>query len=312
MDNPLCSVLIPSYNVERYVAAAIESALAQTYRPIEIVVVDDGSTDSTGDVVRSYLQHPEIRYVHQQNRGLAGARNRAIDESHGELIGLLDADDIWMPGKVEACAEYLGAHPDVGWVTTDCYLMRDFECTEDRYYGTIVPKDFPVGVEQQLQGIATRNFVSVSTVIRRELFDRFGRFDEGLRRSEDYDLWIRFLLGGSSVGRVAEPLGFYRLRADSLSADRAPQWQSHLTVLERHIPALWARGARAPARECYDIARRLANSGRRARAARFAYMAARAPDLGLRARTRFAAGAARAVVAPRSGHTVAAPGTGSG
>jgi len=297
-DRPLCSLVIPAYNVERYVADAIESGLAQTYRPLELVVIDDGSTDGTADVIRTYLDRPEVVYVRQDNRGLAGARNRGIDEARGELIGLLDADDVWMPEKVETCVDYLSAHPDVGWVTTDCYLMHDDVRSNDRYYGSFVPDEFPVGRSEQIACIAVRNFMSVAVIIRRDLFDRFGRFDEGLRSSEDYDLWIRFLLGGSSVARIPQPLGFYRLRDDSLSADPAPQWQSHLTVLERHLPALWSAGGRAHGRECYDIARRLAGAGQRRKALRFAYMAGRAPDVGPLARARFVAAALREIMLP--------------
>jgi glycosyltransferase involved in cell wall biosynthesis len=307
-DRPLVSLVVPSYNVERYVADSIESALAQTYRPLEIVVIDDGSTDGTADVVRRYLDRPEVVYVHQQNRGLAGARNRGVDEAHGEFIGLLDADDLWLPDKVETCIDYLTAHPQIGWVTTDCFLMRDEQRTEDRYYGAFVPDEFPEP-RDQIATIALRNFMSVAVIIRRELFERFGRFDEGLRSSEDYDLWIRFLLGGTSVGRIARPLGYYRLRDDSLSADPLPQWQSHLTVLERHLPALWAQGGRAHARECFDIARRLAYNGERGKALRFAYMAVRAPDAGPATRLRFAAAALREIIRPsRASAGAPAPG----
>jgi glycosyltransferase involved in cell wall biosynthesis len=294
MDNgPLCSLVVPAYNVERYVADAIESALAQTYRPLEIVVVDDGSTDGTAGVIRRFADHPELVPVRQENRGLAGARNRGIAEAHGAFIGLLDADDVWMPEKVERGITLLAEEPDVGWVTTDCYLMHDTVRTTDRYYGTFVEDFFPVGREAQMKAIAAGNFMSVACIIRRDLIDRFGNFDETLRSSEDYDMWVRFLLGGSSVARIAEPLGWYRLRDDSLSADPAPQWETHLTVLERYAAKLWQRGARIPARECHDIARRLARAGHRREALRFAYMAARAADAPLSTRARYAGAALR-------------------
>jgi glycosyltransferase involved in cell wall biosynthesis len=298
-DRPLVSLVVPAYNVERYVGEALESALAQTYRPLEIVVVDDGSTDSTAAVVRRYGDHPELVYVRQDNRGLSGARNRGVELARGEMIGLLDADDVWMPEKVERCVSLLTEHPDVGWVTTDCYLLRETQRTTERYYGVFVEDSFPVGRSAQLAAIATRNYMSVACIIRRDLFDRFGWFDTSLRSSEDYDLWIRFLLGGSSVARIEEPLGWYRLRGDSLSADPGPQWETHLTVLERYIPELWHRGAKAPARECYDIARRLGRSGRRREVLRYAYMALRAPDLSLADRAKFSFGSARQVMQPR-------------
>lgn len=298
-DLPLVSLVVPSYNVERYVADAIESALAQTYRPLEIVVIDDGSTDGTAAVVEGYRDREEVRYIYQENRGLAGARNRGIAEANGAFIGLLDADDLWMPEKVATVVDYLAQHPEIGWATTDCYLMQDTEKTTDRYYGTFEPELFPTTAAEQLETIARRNFMSVAVTIRRELLDRFGGFDEGLRSSEDYDLWIRFMLGGVMVGRVPEPLGWYRLRADSLSADPAPQWDSHLTVLERHLPALVARGASPPARECYDIARRCAQRGDRSGAFRFLKLAARSSEATLPTRMRYLASGGRAIVGSR-------------
>jgi glycosyltransferase involved in cell wall biosynthesis len=307
-ERPLCSLVMPSYNVERYIADALDSALAQTYRPLEIVVIDDGSTDGTADVVAGYREHPEVVYVRQENRGLAGARNRGVAESHGKYVGLLDADDIWMPTKVEKCVALLEAQPDVGWVTTDCFLMQDEQKTQDHYYGTFEPKEFPTGAAQ-LPTLATRNFMSVACVIRRSLFDRFGTYDEGLRSSEDYDLWIRFMLGGTAVARIDEPLGWYRLRADSLSADPAPQWETHLTVLERHAHALWTRGARIPARECYDIARRAARRGDRVQALRFASMAARATDVDRTTRAKYALSALRDAVTPVRGARANGPAT---
>jgi glycosyltransferase involved in cell wall biosynthesis len=297
---PLCTLVVPCYNVERYVADALDAALAQTYRPLEVVVVNDGSTDGTRCVIEPYLVHSEIVYVEQENRGLAGARNRGIREARGEFIGLLDADDLWMPGKVERGVNFLSEHPDVGWVTTDCYLMDEDVRTTDRYYGTFVPDVFPTRPEEQLAYIAQRNFMSVAVLIRRALFDEFGLFDETLRRSEDYDLWMRFLLGGSSVGRIAEPLGWYRLRDDSLSADALPQWETHLTVLERYLPELWRRGVHAPARECHDIVRRLAREGKRREALRFAYLGARARDASIVERIRFSAVAGRDILRGRS------------
>ncbi len=270
----LCSIVIPAYNAAAFLAEAIESALAQTYRPLEVVVVDDGSTDDTAAIASRYLDHREVVLVRQENRGLAGARNRGVAESHGEVIGLLDADDIWMPEKCATAMNYLRQNADVGWVTTDCYLMYDDTRTDKRYFGDQIADAFPEADNaEQLRWIAQANFMSVACLIRRDLFEAFGDFDVRRRRAEDYDLWIRFMLGGALVGRISEPLGWYRLREDSLSADLAKQWQAHLDVLELHGLALHAAGGRLLARECYDIARRLAASGRRALAIRFAAMA---------------------------------------
>jgi glycosyltransferase involved in cell wall biosynthesis len=273
---PLCSILIPAYNVDRYIAEAVESALSQTYRPIEVVIVNDGSTDGTHDAIVPYLDAPEVVYVDQANRGLAGARNSGFAASHGSLVALLDGDDTWMPERLDRCVRELRENPSLGWVTSDTYLIENGVRTQRKYRNyseSTVPPD------RQLDEIARRNFMFVGGVIRRELFERYGTFDESLRQAEDYDLWIRFMLGGERVGLIEEPLGWYRMRDDSLSANSRAQWEAHLDVLERHLPALSALGAYGESRECTALARRLSRRGDRRGAARFARMAIRAaPD----------------------------------
>ena len=240
-DAPLVSVLIPAYNVECYVAAALDSALAQTYDNVEIVVVNDGSTDHTADVIAPYRDR--IVYVEQANRGLAGARNSAIRAASGSVFALLDADDLWMPERLSRIIPILTARPEIGLVTSDAYIIEETVTTDKRCYGDRRRYPFPADEDEQLNEIARRNFLFISVVFRRELVERCGNFDESMRRAEDYELWTRFLLSGSRAAFVPDPLGYYRLRADSLSASK-DQWGAHLSVLERHLPALWAHGAR--------------------------------------------------------------------
>jgi glycosyltransferase involved in cell wall biosynthesis len=292
-DPRCCSVIIPAYNVAEYLAAAIESALVQTYRPLEIVVVDDGATDATAEIAQRYADEPGVVLIHQANRGLAGARNRGVAESHGGFVALLDGDDVWKPQRVARCIAELDAHPELGWVTTDWYLLEGDAPTERRWYDDVLHMDFPAASEQ-LRAIALGNFCAIGSVVRRELFTRHGVFDERLRRAEDYELWIRFLLGGERAGFVDEPLGWYRLRPDSLSADNKKQWEAHLNVLERHAPTLAARGAPARSVDVYAIARRCAERGDRAGAARFAWLGARAPGTTMRRRAAMVAAAVRA------------------
>src|SRR5512143_3730544 len=110
-SEPLVSVVMPVYNGARYLRQALESALAQTYRPLEIVVVDDGSTDETPAILAEF--GTRIRALRQPNSGSAAARNAALDAARGELIAFLDADDLWLPQKLAVQVEYLREHPDV-------------------------------------------------------------------------------------------------------------------------------------------------------------------------------------------------------
>jgi glycosyltransferase involved in cell wall biosynthesis len=294
-EAPLVSVIIPAYNVECYVAAAIDSALAQTYPNVEVVVVDDGSTDRTAEVVAGYGDR--VVTVTQENRGLAGARNAGIRAAAGSVLALLDADDLWLPERLERCVPLLTARPEIGMVTSDAYVIEETVKTTKRCYGDRRRYPFPAHEDEQLDIIAKRNFLFISVVFRRSLVDRCGGFDESMRRAEDYELWTRFLLSGSRAAFVPEPLGYYRVRADSLSASKE-QWGAHLSVLERHLPELWRRGAHARARDAYEIGERLVARGERRAAITFFRHAVTGDDIDYATRARFAASALRTLALP--------------
>lgn len=281
---PTCSVLIPAYNVENYVAEAIESALSQTYPAVEVVVVNDGSTDSTAEVIGRYRDR--IVYVDQGNKGLAGARNAALSVASGSLIGLLDADDAWLPHRAARCAGLLVDRPKVGFVTTDAWLLEDDKPTSRRFYGDLIANDFPE--HNQLARMMRSNMFFVSVVARRELYDRHGGFDESVRRSgaEDYDLWLRFLAGGETAACIREPLAYYRLRGNSLSADKPAQADAHRDVLEKHLPWLAPLAGSGFAYAAWELALRCADRGDARAASRFFLLAAHDSDLSPIARAR--------------------------
>ena len=293
MDSrPLVSVIVPAYNVAPYVEAAIESALAQTYPNIEIVVVNDGSTDDTAAAIAPY--ESQIVLVTQENRGLAGARNAGLRAASGSFFALLDADDIWLPDRMERLMEPFDDDAQVEIVTSDSYLMEDFTPTEKRSYPDRRRRPFPASEDDQISEIARLNFLFIGVLFRRELIERCGTFAEGTRRgasyegnaeagrgpsiegAEDYELWTRFLLSGARVGFVDEPLGYYRVRSGSLSDAKKDQGRAHLAVLERHLPELWRQGARGYTRDVFAIASSLAARGQRQTAATFFWHALRA------------------------------------
>lgn len=232
---PTVSVLIPAYNAEQYLAQAVDSALKQTYGDSEIIVVNDGSTDRTGEIAMAYGS--EIVYVEHENRGLGRARNSALEASSGEFISLLDSDDYWPPDRLEKMVAFLRSNPEVGWATSDAFLVRGDRPTSETFYGRA--PDWGFRHSDQQYWITQHNFVQIHTVIRRELFERHGRFDDdgSLRAVEDWDLWIRFLFAGERVGLVAEPLAFYRLRPGSLSIDPRSILSSEIAVLNKALQA---------------------------------------------------------------------------
>jgi glycosyltransferase involved in cell wall biosynthesis len=282
-------VLIPAYNVVDYVAEAIESVLVQTYPAVETIVVNDGSTDGTAGVIRAYREH--IVYIEQENRGLAAARNAALAVASGGFIGLLDADDIWLPERLERCVAKLDDRPEIGFVTTDAWLLEDGTRTGKRFY------DLPTNefAEQvRLARMIRSNVVFPSVVARRELYDRHGKFDESLRRSEDYDLWLRFLAGGEIGACIAEPLAYYRLRSDSLSANGAAQARAHRSVLRKQLHQIAPLIGTGFGPSAWEVARECVRQEDRRAASRFFLLAARDPGLSAWSRAR---GLARAALA---------------
>lgn len=290
-----CSVLIPAYNVEAYVAQSIESALAQTHPDTEVIVVNDGSTDGTAEAIAPYRDR--IVYVEQENRGLAAARNRALEEVTGEYVALLDADDMYLPHRLERMLGFLEGHPEFGFATSDAFVIYGDEASTDTYYRRL-PRRRRFRGSDQPYWIVQYNFVYIMAVVRRALFERHGTFDEGLGTCEDWDLWMRFITSGERVGLVDEPLGYYRIRGGSLSYDRARVYADVLTILER----CRARPEPTPgAAGRIDLLRaaQALDRGEHAQAAGFFRSAARDPTLRWRTRLEARAAAALPRVAAR-------------
>jgi glycosyltransferase involved in cell wall biosynthesis len=226
----LCSVIVAAYNVEGFVAETVGSALGQTYPEVEVIVVNDGSTDGTASALQPFRDR--ILYVEQPNRGLAAARNRGLQEASGKYVALLDGDDLWLPDRLEKIIGFLGDHPDFGFATSDAYFLEGTAVAAERYYEQL-PGGFRA-VNQALW-ILEYNFVLGMAVIRRRLLDAHGVFDESLRTSEDWELWMRFFLGGERAGLVNEPLAYYRRRPGSLSVDQTRILQDALVIVERAV-----------------------------------------------------------------------------
>lgn len=224
---PTFSIIIAAYNAAGYVGAAIESALEQSTPAHQIVICDDASTDDTARVVESYGSDVLLRRA-EVNRGCASARNEAIKAASGDFIVVLDADDRFLPKRIEALGNVLRERPDLDILTTDATVEVDGRAV-GRYYGT----HWRFEVEDQRSEILRRNFVFIAAAARRELVMAAGGFDGSKRRTEDWDLWIRLIFGGSRVGCIDEPLAVYADRPDSVSADHARMVRSELHTLRK-------------------------------------------------------------------------------
>ncbi|MGB2875029.1 MAG: glycosyltransferase [Gaiellaceae bacterium] len=219
------SVVIPAYDAEATVGAAISSALSQTYRDFEIVVVDDGSRDATG-LIASAFPEP-VRLVRQENGGVAAARNRGIAEAAGELIAFCDADDVLLPQHLEVLVELHDR--DGGIATANCYWLfpGGIDPARTRYKGR-----FPRPERQRL-AILEQNFVSTMSLFERTLADEVGPFDAELEVAEDWDFWLRAIYAGHRVALQPRPLALYRWGTGGLAADPARMDEHAEAVLRK-------------------------------------------------------------------------------
>lgn len=174
---PLVSIIIPALNAERFIAEAIESILAQGVEPIEIVVIDDGSTDRTAAIANRYGS--PVRCISQPNRGLPGARNSGLAAASGDLIGFCDADDVFMPGCLQLQLEKLGANPDKDLVV-------------GRFVNETMVGNSADGISFTPLEVTDDYIMSMSvSIVRRHVFDTVGRFDEAMRYCDDWDWFMR-------------------------------------------------------------------------------------------------------------------------
>ena len=219
------SAVIPAYNSESFLGTAIESVLGQTYPCFECVVVDDGSTDGTADIARPI---PEVRYVRQDNAGDANARNRAIAEALGDYIAFLDADDIWMPDKIESQLTLFATRPSLGLVYTGVAVVdRDLRPLEELSPapGHVALRNTLVVEKPYMTGVGSSGMVPVRVA-------RAIGFDERLAASADWAFAVSIALR-HPVDRVDRPLVLYRQHADS-------QVHRNLSAVEHDMQLVWS------------------------------------------------------------------------
>jgi glycosyltransferase involved in cell wall biosynthesis len=228
---PLVSIVIPNYELGRYVGEAIASALAQTHPAIEVIVVDDGSGDDSLARIRATpgFLAGRVELVAQANGGVARARNAGAARAHGEFLVFLDADDLLEPAYVERCLAALRAAPaSVAYAYTQ---MRYFGAAEGIY------RSKPFGRWKLIRG----NFVNASALVRRQAFQAVGGFDPGLTGHEDHALWVAMLERGWGGVFVGEPLLRYRRHPggsrNTLTRERLRQL--HADVAIRHPRLFW-------------------------------------------------------------------------
>ena len=224
----LVSVIIPNYNHTKFIRGAIHSALNQTYPRFEIIIVDDGSTDNSREVVSEFGNR--VHYIWQENQGLAGARNTGIRAARGEFIGLLDADDLWQPNFLDVMIALADKHPDAA-VYYCCARGMDITGQDlSQIFGGP-----PIPSASLFHSLLRANFLIPSTIMmRRFVAINAGLFDQALRSCEDWDLWLRLLPDHDFVGTSA-CLVRYRLHGSSLSTNPSGMQKALRAVVEKHF-----------------------------------------------------------------------------
>lgn len=224
------SAIVTTYNYARFIAGAIECVLQQTRRPDEIVVVDDGSTDETADIVARYAAQG-VRYVYKENGGAGSARNRGIRETTGDLLAFLDADDRWVREKTALQLDHFSRYPCAGLVTGSMWELYE-DGRPPLYVG-----HKPVGAENLYHEVVVENTVGnpSTTMIRRACFERVGLFDETLRLGQDWDMWIR-IAREFPIGFTDVPLLYYARHDSSLTAGQVRgRYVSNRLIHSRYI-----------------------------------------------------------------------------
>ena len=210
----VASVVLPCFNGAQWIGEAIESVLTQTYGDLELLVIDDGSTDDSKAIVASYLSDERARYIYQENRGFSAAINRGLEEGRGSLIGFVGQDDLWLPRKLEMQVRYLAEHKDVDMVHSS-YLSVDSMGNEIELIDLRVP-DFSTRREL-MEYLFVDNFLGFETVlVKRECFREAGLFDERMMGFSDHDMWLR-IAGRFHIAYMDQPLVKKREHASQLS-----------------------------------------------------------------------------------------------
>ncbi len=234
---PAVSVVMPAYNVAPYIGEAIGSVLAQSFTDFELLVVDDGSTDDSRAIAEEYArQDRRIRVLRKPNGGISSARNLGLQAASGAFIAILDSDDVWLPDFLRTQVAILEAQLGIDIVTANAWFLGS---RLDGQPARPWPDTRPAPDLAQM--LADEEAVFVMSVFRRKVYETIGEFDEALRTNEDYDYWLRAAVAGFRFHRNDTPLGRYRRRDDSISANELRMVRGILRVFEKLRPALLER-----------------------------------------------------------------------
>ncbi len=231
----LVSIIIPTYNSEKYLPDSIKSALRQTYKNIEIIVIDDGSTDKTKEIVSSYIKlyRSRIFYIYQENAGPGIARNRGIAESQGDYIAFLDADDIWEKEKLSEQMHLFKKNKNCVFIHTDYKYFDEIKERGNTDFAILEKKKFRNDIFLRL---IRSNFIRTSTVvIKKNVLLNMGCFDPVFFIAEDYDLWLRVARKYKNINYIDKPLTGVRCHNNHITKNASKTYEWVKKVIDKTI-----------------------------------------------------------------------------
>jgi glycosyltransferase involved in cell wall biosynthesis len=253
------SVIIPTYNRADYLAQALQSVFDQSLSPFEVLVIDDGSSDGTADLVRGW--QPAVRYLWQDHKGVSAARNLGLDEAQGQVVAWLDADDLWESHFLESTIDLLAEDQELDGVYSGCIHIDAG--------GNILPQSSNrvVPPSELYWSLIDGNFIATpSIVVRKECYDRVDRFDPDLGICEDYDMWLR-LASEFTIAGLAVPLVRIRIHDSNTMGDIAAFSRFRLALVQKHFgspegdPSTWPEAKRRAYAQAYrEVAFRYSRS----------------------------------------------------
>jgi len=249
-QNHVVSVIIPTYNRAHFLAEAINSVLEQTYKNYEIIVIDDGSTDGTSEIVKQFGN--KIRYFYQENRGPSAARNTGIKNAIGDLVAFIDSDDVWLPEKLSLQVKLFDMNHRVGMVSS-----AFFSCDSNLNVNRVIKDDRLTNKKYILKKLFIRNIFPTPTVlVKRECFEKVGLFNESYGFAEDWEMWVRIGLE-YDLAYVKTPLCRCRRHNSSITYQKQEEnFNDWMKVIKENFK----RGIGRDGKICHNILLRKAMS----------------------------------------------------
>jgi len=238
-SDPRVSVVIPLYNKADHIVDVIQSVLAQSFTDYEIIIVNDGSTDSSEAAIEPFRD--KIRYFKQDNSGPSVARNKGIELARGEYIAFLDADDEWLPAKLATQVKFMDEHPEIMWCTTNGGMFRADAADADRtlFAQDRAESEYLIVDDWFVESLGKNVTATPGVMVRSELLETVGVFDPGVPAGQDMDLWIRIALSYPQIGLILRPLIRIRYHLPgcvSLSGEK--KYKSMLAYFRKHAAQL--------------------------------------------------------------------------